>query len=181
MVGPADRQRTWRWRLFVTLAAAVVCAFLGAAVILRAIPIKQADHDLPIATLTPGDVIPGLTAEQVCVPGYARSVRDVPAAVRTQVFITYGLSKNFTGYCASQEGCELDHLISLSLGGSNDSKNLWPESYDSLSPWNAHVKDRLENRLHALVCSHQISLEKAQQALANDWISSFKVFVSPAP
>jgi hypothetical protein len=181
MVGPADRQRRRRWRLFVTLTAAGVCAFVGVTIIMCANSIRQVDHDLPNATLTPGDAISGLTAEQVCVPGYARSVRDVPVAIRKQVFMAYGLAGNHTGYCASQEGCELDHLISLSLGGSNDPKNLWPESYDGSSPWTAHVKDRLEDRLHAMVCSHQISLEKAQQALANDWVSSFKVFVSPAP
>jgi hypothetical protein len=39
--------------------------------------------------------------------------------------------------------CEMDHLIPLSLGGSNRQKNLWPQS-EITEPWNAHVKDKLE-------------------------------------
>jgi hypothetical protein len=40
----------------------------------------------------------------------------------------------------------VDHLIPLELGGSNDIANLWPQSY--VTVWNAHMKDRLENRLN---------------------------------
>lgn len=43
-----------------------------------------------------------------------------------------------------------DHLDSLDLGGSNDPKNLWSESYYT-EQFNAHVKDKLEDRLAANV------------------------------
>lgn len=48
--------------------------------------------------------------------------------------------------CGGPHGCEVDHLISLELGGANAIENLWPQPFDG--KWNAHVKDRLELRLH---------------------------------
>ena len=47
-------------------------------------------------------------------------------------------------YCKSQQECEIDHLISLELGGANDEKNLWPELYQG-EILNAYVKGQLEN------------------------------------
>jgi hypothetical protein len=135
------------------------------------------DHDLPDPSLTPGDVLPGITASQVCEPGYARAVRHVSEEERQQVFTAYGLPGNHFGYCGGRRGCELDHLISLELGGSNNPKNLWPESYDS-QPWNAHLKDHLENTLHALVCSGRLSLDDAQRAISSNWIEAYERYVS---
>ena len=73
----------------------------------------------------------------------------------------------------------MDHLIALELGGSNRLKNLWPEPYDIT--WNAHVKDRLENRLHKLVCTGQLDLATAQTAIATDWIGAYKRYEGPNP
>jgi len=179
-VDPSDQRGIQRWRLRALVGVLVACAFLAACIIMRVGPPGPANHDLPDAALTPGDVVPGLTVEQVCVPGYSRSVRNVSVAIRKQVFAEYQLTGNHTGYCDSKGGCELDHLVSLALGGSNASRNLWPQSYDG-TVWNAHVKDRLEDRLHALVCSHRLPLDVAQRAMATDWISSFKLYVGPAP
>jgi hypothetical protein len=67
----------------------------------------------------------------------------------------------------------------LELGGSNSIKNLWPESYRTV--WNARVKDRLENRLHELVCSGQLDLATAQREIATDWIAAYKKYVGPQP
>jgi hypothetical protein len=64
-------------------------------------------------------------------------------------------------------------LIPLELGGSHSIKNLWPESHRTL-PWNAQVKDRLEGKLHELVCSGQLDLKTAQEAIAADWIGAYK-------
>jgi hypothetical protein len=51
-------------------------------------------------------------------------------------------------------------------------KNLWPESYRTV--WNAHAKDRLEDRLHALVISRKLDLKAAQREIATDWIAAYK-------
>jgi hypothetical protein len=117
---------------------------------------------LPDARLTPGDTL-AVTNVDICTPGYTKLVRAVPAAVKRQVYAGYH-QRQRKGVC-----CEVDHLIALELGGSNRVTNLWPEPYDIT--WNAHVKDRLENRLHELVCTGQLDLATAQKAIATDWIS----------
>lgn len=38
-----------------------------------------------------------------------------------------------------------------------------------------------ENKLKHLVCSGRMSLADAQRAIANDWISAYKRFVSQVP
>ncbi|HKW85912.1 MAG TPA: hypothetical protein VJM82_02480, partial [Nitrospiraceae bacterium] len=68
--------------------------------------------------------------------------------------------------------CEIDHLISLELGGSNDLTNLWPEPY-SPAP-GAHEKDKLENALHKAVCGGKMTLKEAQQKIATDWYAAYK-------
>jgi hypothetical protein len=97
----------------------------------------------------------------------------VPAAVKRQVYAAYRRSRR-KGIC-----CEVDHLISLELGGSNRLSNLLPEPYDIT--WNAHVKDRLENRLHELVWTGQLDLATAQRAIATDWIAAYKRYEGPRP
>lgn len=120
---------------------------------------------LPNPVMTPGDVLPGVTREKICLSGYTGSVRNVSQNTRTSVFVMYFLDPR-------KERFEVDHLISLELGGSNDIKNLWPQSYNT-RPWNAHVKDKLENRLHREICDGIISIEEAQEAVRNDWIKTY--------
>ena len=128
---------------------------------------------LPDRTLTPGDTL-DVTKDDICVPGYTKKVRNVPKAVKDQVYASYGIKSRSPGEY------EVDHLISLELGGSNSIKNLWPESYKT-TPWNAHVKDKLENRLHDDVCSGKTDLKTAQQQIATDWIGTYKrTFGNPA-
>jgi len=78
---------------------------------------------------------------------------------------------------SSNPSCyEEDHLISLELGGDPRSPdNLWPEPW--FGDWNARVKDKLENRLHALVCSGEIRLRDAQKAIAVDWVAAYRKYV----
>jgi hypothetical protein len=52
--------------------------------------------------------------------------------------------------------CEIDHLIPLELGGSNDVKNLWPQPQDPRP--GSFEKDSLENDLHHRVCNGEMSL-----------------------
>jgi hypothetical protein len=118
----------------------------------------------PDPKLTPGATVPGVTATQVCKPGYATSVRSVSSAEKAEVYRRYG-EQNVTGRD------EVDHFISLEIGGSNDVTNLWPEPY-APAP-GAHEKDKVENYLHAQVCSGAMTLPQAQQAIRNDWYAVY--------
>jgi len=99
----------------------------------------------------------------------------VPESEKNAVHQRYGIAK-CQGYCSGPQGCEIDHLISLELGGANTSDNLWPQPYDG--NWNAHDKDRLEARLHKLVCTDKtLTLKEAQQAIKADWVAAYKKYV----
>ena len=128
---------------------------------------------VPDPVRTPGDV---LTSDPkiVCVSGYTQTVRNVPQALKEQIYRSYGVTSRQSGEY------EIDHLISLELGGSNSARNLWPQSYKT-QPLNAHVKDALENRLHALACSGKITLQQAQQAIAGNWEAAYVQYVGPLP
>ena len=134
---------------------------------LRRVP----DADVPDHSLTPGRWFP-VVAAQVCVPGYASSVRHVTDAEKARVYARYGIA-----WVPYQH--EIDHLISLELGGSNAIRNLWPEPY--AGRWGARTKDVLENRMHALVCSVQLSLAAAQHQEATNWVAAYRRYVGTPP
>jgi hypothetical protein len=115
-----------------------------------------------------------VTAQDVCVPGYAKKVRAVPAWLKRQAYAEYGITEYKPG------DYEVDHLIPLSLGGSNSIRNLWPQSTQT-SPWNSYVKDALERKLHNLVCAGQLDLKTAQHEIASNWIEAYKKYVGENP
>jgi len=110
---------------------------------------------------TPGAIFTDATVQQICTSGYSASVRNVPIAVKDQVYANYNISSHFSGQY------EVDHLISLELGGSNDIANLWPELASPRPGF--HEKDTVENYLHSQVCDGKMSLQKAQELIASDW------------
>ena len=103
---------------------------------------------LPDVTCTPGIAL-SVTKAQICVPGYSSSVRDVSTATKKQVYSEYGITSHTNGQY------EVDHLISLELGGSNDIKNLWPEAASPTPGF--HEKDK--------------SLADAQKVISTNWQS----------
>lgn len=119
--------------------------------------------------MTPGDILT-TDARVVCVPGYASSVRHVTTKTKEAIYAAYGIGAHKPGMY------EVDHLVSLQLGGSNAPSNLWPQSYTSLL-YNAKHKDRLEGRLHRLVCSGLMGLTEAQRLISTDWIFAYKTYV----
>lgn len=126
---------------------------------------------LPDPKLTPGATMT-VTLAHLCQVGYTDTVRNVPESLKRKVFQEYGITGRFEG--------ETDHLISLELGGNNDIKNLWPQPY--CKGWCARQKDALETALHRKICSHEIALHTAQEAIAANWIEEYKkVFHAKRP
>jgi hypothetical protein len=141
----------------------------------------------PNSVLTPGATNPAVTqatiGRTICVVGWTTKIRppsSYTTALKRQQIVAYGdRDHNLADY-------EEDHLISLEIGGAPRSPaNLWPEPYTvKLSDGRsvgARVKDLLENRLHALVCAHKLSLAGAQRDIASDWIRSWFALSGQAP
>lgn len=126
---------------------------------------------IPDSALTPGVIDPSVTMEMVCQKGgYTNKagVRNVSSSTKKQVFAEYHIDPKSDKF-------EIDHLISLELGGKNDIQNLWPQSYTS-KPYNAHLKDALEDRLHAMVCHKQITIQEAQHEIVGDWTVAYRKY-----
>jgi hypothetical protein len=123
------------------------------------------DHQqLPDPRCTPGAVDPAVTQgnlrSTICHPGYTKTVR--PSASQTNKF-KFEVAYPAYGEPHSKK-TELDHLVSLELGGANDAANLWPESPPTPNP-----KDKVENALHAAICDGKVTLKAAQNAIASNW------------
>jgi hypothetical protein len=125
----------------------------------------MAHAGLPDSACTPGALLSSGTKDAICMSGYSRSVRNVPTSEKDQVYAEYGIVSHAPGQY------EVDHLVSLELGGSNDMSNLWPELADPKPGF--HEKDKVENYLHDQVCSGAISLYQAQAEIATNWLSVY--------
>ncbi len=131
---------------------------------------------LPDPACTPGDVFPDATRAQVCTAGYSSKVRNVPADEENQVYAEYGIVSHTAGQY------EVDHLVSLELGGSNDISNLWPEAADPKPGF--HEKDQVEDFLHDQVCHGSVTLAQAQEEIATNWLAVYVTLpgaISPLP
>jgi hypothetical protein len=122
---------------------------------------------LPEARLTPGAVAT-VNREQVCNSDWPKN-RGVPATIQHKVFEEYGIPN------AAPRAYEVDYLITPALGGSDDIRNLWPQTYSNTA-WNAYVKDALEDRLRGLVCSGQLDLATAQHDISTNWIAAYQKY-----
>lgn len=157
------------------LAAGAVVLTMAIAASLGLAFGDEAARTLPDLKLTPGVARPELTKDQICTTKWGKDQRAVTAAMKRRVFDEYGYPKgNKDPRCA----CEIDHLISRELGGADDVKNLWVQSYSGA--WNARMKDRLENKLHVEMCAGKITLEDARAEIVTNWQKAFvKRFGAP--
>jgi hypothetical protein len=123
------------------------------------VPKCSARGALPDPTCTPGDVA---TTDVDAICGGRPRERSVSEATRLELFSAYGIR------LPQPPGAfEIDHLISLELGGSNEISNLWPQAGEPRPGF--REKDRVESYLHREVCAGHTSLEAAQRVIAEDW------------
>jgi hypothetical protein len=64
---------------------------------------QQPTPILPDPKLTPGDAF-DVTVNDICVPGYTKKVRNVPAEMKCEVYREYGITSHESG------DYEVDHL-----------------------------------------------------------------------
>jgi hypothetical protein len=137
-------------------------AFLAVAVGLVLVASPAGAATTPNSALTPGATDPAVTQanvqQTICTSGYARTVRNVSTRAKHQVYVAYHIARSL------ERKYIIDHLVPLELGGSNDRANLWPQFRAD-----SEQKDEAENALHDLVCSNQVDLAAAQQAIEADW------------
>lgn len=142
------------WLSFMTTAVVIGVPMLAAA-------------QLPNPIQTPG-AKGKANQERVCAEGFEASAEPIAKWQRDQALERYGRrSSEFTG--------ELDHLIPVSLGGTNDPDNLWPlPSNKDMGP---AEKKALEEKLHQMVCANSMSLKAAQDAIKKNWVKAFNEYV----
>jgi Protein of unknown function (DUF3761) len=148
------------------VAAATLSGLLVGEASAATLPFKSGP--LPDATRTPGATDARVTQDNIgqtiCVSGYTKTVRKASSKTKSKVFAKYHISKK------DRSKYVIDHLIALSLGGSNDAKNLWPEP--KKGDRNSISKDTVEAQLHTLVCNGAVPLATAQTAIAANWTTA---------
>lgn len=103
--------------------------------------------------------------------------QDYPAALQLYQQAKAGTDKGIPLQEQETGDYEEDHLISLQLGGHpRDPKNLWPQPYNQRC--GARIKDVVETRLKRMVCDGKITLAKAQEAIAKNWVLAYKNYVN---
>jgi hypothetical protein len=132
-------------------------------------PVTVGLWELPNADLTPG-VVASTDTHKICTTKWGRDSRHVTETMKNVAYLEYQEHK-VKNVC-----CEVDHLISRELGGADDIKNLWPQKWDQ-----ARVKDRLENKLHQLVCAGKMPLPQAQDEIRMNWPRAYLNHIGPLP
>lgn len=120
---------------------------------------------LPDYSCTPGAIMT-VNLQTICHTS-TDTRRHVNRELRTTVYREYGVP-----YPQASGMYEVDHLIPLELGGSNDINNLWLEAAEPRPGF--HEKDQVENYLHAQVCKGAMTLEEAQRQIRTNWLDVYR-------
>src|SRR5476651_379512 len=125
---------------------------------------------LPSSFQTPGAKSKANDA-QVCAADFEASVKPMAKWQKDQALERYGKRpEDFTG--------DLDHLIPIALGGTNDPENLWPiPASKEMGP---EQKKALDLKLHEMVCAKTLTLKAAQDAIKKDWVKAYAQYVTGA-
>jgi hypothetical protein len=125
-------------------------------------------------SVTPG-AVRTLDRKTICEGGSTKQFRNTTESMKNAAYAAYGVDKHEplaigprpSTADAAKPLYEIDHLISLELGGADEEENLWPQPYYQHP--GAHEKDAVENYLHKQICSGKLEPAEAQRAIATDW------------
>jgi hypothetical protein len=156
----------------VAVAAATVGvagAVTGPALALPSGGACHSTNGLPDHHCTPGALNPDVTQANIgttiCQSGYTAKIRPPTSytnPLKFEEMQQYGLAGPPSDY-------ELDHLVSLQLGGDPQSpKNLWPQAYAPVP--GARQKDTVETTLKRQVCAGTRTLAEAQHLITTEWL-----------
>lgn len=153
----------------------------------RVLVAEQPARLYPNPNLTPGETAK-VTQEQVLKVGYTVDARHVTNGMKWQVFVRYGMVDdgpiNKERLSALLRKYEVDHFISLELGGANTLKNLWPQPYflDVQGvPMGARQKDVVETALHRMIKKGTLTLQEAQDIIRSDWARAYREIKAGKP
>ncbi len=124
----------------------------------------------PNPTLTPGSLCTSPTSQRY--PEHINYCeRDVASDLKNQIIQTYDQQLGFHIGSMDRGDFKIDHFIPLSIGGSNESTNLWPQHKSIYG-----VTDQLEQLL-----SNKISAGRIKQADAVRVIREAKLNLGRVP
>jgi hypothetical protein len=129
---------------------------------------------LPDPQCTPGKINSTVKEAVLRNPNFTtKCLRDdaTSADQKEQTYIYYNVPKpqHNTGV---MQTCELDHLVSLELGGADTLDNIWPQCGPDkvvLRERYFKQKDAVENYLAKQVREGTMSLDDAQKGISSDW------------
>lgn len=124
------------------------------------------DDTYPDPHLTPGAIFSDVTIEDLCKGGYARKARDVSSELKRNIKASYGLDPYDPNYT-------IDHFIPLSLGGTNDPENLWPQKLTGII-YGSKQKASSDFYLFREVCDGRITLDEAREKIRMDWVRTYR-------
>ena len=137
-------------------------------------PLVKNGLPLPDPSCSPGAINPTLTLEVLKTKGFTtKCVRDQASSAteKQQTYRWYKIAKPAHN-SGSTQTCELDHIISLELGGADVLENLWPQCGPTRAVLNKRFfkqKDAVENYLAREVKAGRMDLSAAQHGIAEDW------------
>jgi hypothetical protein len=122
---------------------------------------------LPNNYYTPGKA-DKVDVKQLCAATFDSSAKPVADWQKNEALTRYGVRpESFNG--------QLEHLVPVALGGTNDPDNLYP--FHGQGEYTQDAKQRLAAKLHELVCDGKVSLKQAQDVFKKDWTKGYKQYL----
>jgi len=141
-----------------------MCGLVAAcAMALPAIAAAQ----LPNSFKTPG-AADKVDTKKLCAANFDSTVKPMADWQKNDALTRYGVRpESFDGV--------LEHVVPVSLGGTNDPDNLYP--FHPQGEFTADAKAQLATKLHDMVCDGKITLKQAQEVFKKDWTKGYKQYV----